>query len=349
MEGTSYKPKGFFEKPEGKTGMLFIVVGVFGILLFGNTLMPYIISALQNTIHAAILGGIVIGAIALAMNEKFRLVCSNLFKSGMRFITGLIVTIDPIGILKNYIEDMGKQIGSMEEQIAILRGQEQKLKRTIEERKEIAEHAAMMAKAAHEQGNQDQFTVESRKLARAKEFVDKMMIVLNKMDMIYKVLDKMKRNVALLLEDTKDEVSTREVEYRSITAAHKAMSSAKRLITGDAAKELFDQAMEFLANDISNKIGEMERAMDASRDFMESVDLQNGVWDEKGLQILEKLEQGGSIFAYENTKSEQPGLTSNYITNNSNPPLNTSFASFFTKEPVKVIASKPLANAREVK
>ena len=207
----------------------------------------------------------------------------------------------------------------------------------------------MMAKAAHEQGNQDQFTVESRKLARAKEFVDKMMIVLNKMDMIYKVLDKMKRNVALLLEDTKDEVSTREVEYRSITAAHKAMSSAKRLITGDAAKELFDQAMEFLANDISNKIGEMERAMDASRDFMESVDLQNGVWDEKGLQILEKLEQGGSIFAYENTKSEQPGLTSNYITNNSNPPLNTSFASFFTKEPVKVIASKPLANAREVK
>jgi hypothetical protein len=73
MQMETYTPKGFFDKPEGKMGMVFIVLGIFAFLVFGNTIMPHIITALQNTIHAAILGGIVLGTIWLLMNKKFRL------------------------------------------------------------------------------------------------------------------------------------------------------------------------------------------------------------------------------------------------------------------------------------
>lgn len=342
----TYTPKGFFDKPEGKTGMVFIVLGIFAFLVFGNTIMPYVITALQNTIHAAILGGIVLGTIWLLMNKKFRLLCWNLYKSAMRFITSMFVTIDPIGIMKNYIEYMGEKIEDMDKQIGILGGQKQKLQRTINERKEIAEECAKLLKAAQKAGNSEQATINSRKLARAVDFVNKLSVTLDKMDAIYRVLDKMKRNVGLLLEDTKDEVDTREQEYASIKAAHRAMSTAKRLIAGDEAKELFDQSMEFVADDIANKIGEMERAMDASKNFMESIDLQNGVWDEQGLTILENLEKGGSLFSYENTKSNDRGLTSNFSSRAyltapkstetlSSSQLNPTFEVFF-KKPEKV-------------
>ena len=48
------KLKSFFERPEGKTGMVFIVIGVLAFLVAGNTIMPYVIMALQNTLHEKI-------------------------------------------------------------------------------------------------------------------------------------------------------------------------------------------------------------------------------------------------------------------------------------------------------
>jgi len=52
-------------------------------------------------------------------------------------------------------------------------------------------------------------------------------------------------------------------------------------------------AMEAVADDVSNKVGEMERFMEMSSNFMDSVDLQNGVFEEEGLKMLEKWEKEG--------------------------------------------------------
>lgn len=337
----NYTPKTFFERPEGKTGMAFIVIGVFVFLIAGNTIMPYIITALQNTIHAAILGGIVLGTVWLLMNKKFRLLCWNLYKSTMRFITSMLVTIDPIGIMKNYIQYMIEKLADMDKQIAILGGQINKLKATIHDRKKTAEECADLARQAQKKNDNEQFTILSRKMVRAKEFVETLNTTLEKMNFLYRLLDKMKKNVTLLLEDTKDEVETREIQYTTVKAANKAMSTAQRLIEGDEAKELFDQSMEFVADDIANKLAEMERAMEASENFMKKADLTNGIWDEKGLKILEELDKGGSLFSYENNKSSDRGLSSNYNSSSyfpktgdgamSSVPLNQNFQNFFQK------------------
>ena len=42
--------------------------------------------------------------------------------------------------------------------------------------------------------------------------------------------------------------------------------------------------------DVNQKVGEMERFMEMSENFMQSVDLQNGVFEEEGLKMLEKWE-----------------------------------------------------------
>jgi hypothetical protein len=46
-------------------------------------------------------------------------------------------------------------------------------------------------------------------------------------------------------------------------------------------------ALEAMAEDVGQKVGEMERFMDVSRNFMDSIDLQNGVFEEEGLAMLE--------------------------------------------------------------
>jgi hypothetical protein len=66
------------------------------------------------------------------------------------------------------------------------------------------------------------------------------------------------------------------------------------IIKGDSDKRaMFDQAMEAIADDVSSKVGEMERFMEMSESFMSSVDLQNGVFEEEGLKMLEKWEKEG--------------------------------------------------------
>jgi hypothetical protein len=58
---------------------------------------------------------------------------------------------------------------------------------------------------------------------------------------------------------------------------------------------MFDQAMEVIADDVANKVGEMERFMEMSSNFMNSIDLQNGVFEEQGLKMLEDYEKNSTL------------------------------------------------------
>lgn len=66
---------------------------------------------------------------------------------------------------------------------------------------------------------------------------------------------------------------------------------------------MFDQALEAIADDVSAKVGEMERFMEVSSNFMDSVDLQNGVFEEEGMKMLEKWETEGVSLLLGNEKS----------------------------------------------
>ena len=115
-----------------------------------------------------------------------------------------------------------------------------------------------------------------------------------KMEVLYRVLTKMYENSEILVEDIQDQVAVKEQERKAIHASTSAMKSAMSIISGDPDKRAtFDMAMEAVANDVANKVGEMERFMEMSANFMDSVDLQNGVFEEEGLRMLEKWENEG--------------------------------------------------------
>lgn len=114
----------------------------------------------------------------------------------------------------------------------------------------------------------------------------------NKMEVLYRVLKRMYENSEVMMEDIKDQVELKEQERKAIHASNSAMRSAMSVIKGDKDKRaMFDEALEAVADDVSQKVGEMERFMEVSSSFMDSIDLQNGVFEEEGLEMLEKWEK----------------------------------------------------------
>lgn len=297
------KVKSFFERPEGKTGMIFIFLGILTFLFAGNYIMPFVITALTNTLHAALLGGSLLALIALGMNDKVRSLASSMFKSVMRFITGIFITIDPIGILKNYLDDMSTRLRKIAMSMAELNGQKARLDRTIADEERNARQALDLASSAKRQGNEGATAANTRKAARSQDFVKKLRAIREKMDFLSRVLTKMHSSVSFLKEDTADQIRVLEAEYRSVKAAHKAMKAAEGLVSDSSAKELFEQSAEFLAQDISDKLGEIDTFMTLSEGFMTKVDLQNGVWDKDGLRMLEEFERTGDIISYKDRRN----------------------------------------------
>lgn len=293
---SNFKPKTFWQRPEGTTGTIFLVglLGGLGYLLFTN--MAAIAAFAANTV-GLVISLLVLGAIIyMVLDPKMRALVGYMYKSFMRWITGIFVTIDPIGILKNYISDLEDNLSKMGKQIGDIKGQMRRLKNIVGENNGEIKQNMLIAKKAKEQGNDKAMLLSSRKAARLQESNKKYLALHSKMSVLYKVLTKMYSNSEILLEDTKDQVKVKEQEYKAIKASNSAMKSAMSIIKGDGDKRaMFDQAMEYIADDVSNKVGEMERFMEMSSDFMSSIDLQNGVFEEQGLKMLEEYEKKSTL------------------------------------------------------
>jgi phage shock protein A len=290
------KPKSFWSKPEGKTGTIFLLglLGLTGFVLF--TFGATILAALKTTIGIVITLGILGILIFMALDPKVRGLVSYMYQSIMRKITGIFVTIDPIGILKNYISDLESNLRKMSKQIGALKGQMRKLKTMVETNNKDMEQNLAIARKAKQMGNEKQMILSTRKAARLKETNGKYTQLHGKISILYRVLTKMYSNSEILLEDTKDQVRVKEQERKAIRASHSAMKSAMSIIKGDPDKRaMFDSAMENIADDVANKVGEMEQFMEMSNDFMDSIDLQNGVFEEKGLKMLEEYEKKSTL------------------------------------------------------
>lgn len=289
------KPKSFWQRPEGKTGLLFLI----GILVGGGILLSKILPALialaSNVLYLSAML-LALGAIIyMVLDPKMRNLIWYMYKSVMRWITGIFVKIDPIGILKSYVEDLKDNLRKMNQQISKLRGQMHKLQELILNNRKAIESNLNIASQAKENNKQAIMILKSRKAGRLRESNMRLEDLYRKMEVLYRVLTKMYENSEILLEDIKDQVEVKEQERKAIHASHSAMRSAMTIISGDKDKRvMFDMALEAIADDVSQKVGEMERFMELSENFMQSVDLQNGVFEEEGLKMLEKWEKEGA-------------------------------------------------------
>jgi phage shock protein A len=285
--------KGFFDRPEGKTGLIFIaaLVAAGGWGLY--KLLPYIIVLLENSLYASLLGAGLLVLTSPLWSDRMRLLVTYGFKSLMRAITSLFIEIDPIGILKSYVEEARRKLGEMDGHVSDLRGSITKLQKDISVNEQEAEKELQMVKVAREQGRQDVVTVSSRQHGRLVESNKKLRATLNGLNGLYGTLNKMREVADMTVRDMENNIRVQQREHEALKAGYGAFTSAMKILKGDDNKrELFEQTLEYLADDYANKVGEIDHFMDMSKTFFDSIDLQNGVFEQQALEALNaRLEQ----------------------------------------------------------
>ena len=286
--------KSFWSRPEGVTGALvlggLILGGGYLVTSFIGVIIAFLSSTLGLIVSVLVLGAIIF----MALDSKTRTLVGYMYKSLMRWITGLFIQIDPIAILNSYVEELKGNLRKMNRQVSKLRGQMHLLKEMIlNNQKEIKSNISL-ANEAKQSNQKNVMILKSRKAGRLKDSNLKLEDLYKKMEILYRVLSKMYENSEILAEDIEDQVMVKEQERKAIRASNSAMKSAMSVIKGDADKRaMFDRALEAVADDVSQKVGEMERFMEMSESFMNSIDLQNGIFEEEGLKMLEKWENEG--------------------------------------------------------
>jgi len=201
MDNNSFKPKSFWQKPEGKTGMLFMGGIAAGALYVLYKALPFLINIVENTLYLGVLLAVLGALVYMILDPKMRNLISYMYKSVMRWITGIFIQIDPIGILKSYIDDLKGNLKKMNKQIASLKGQMKRLQQIMGDNKKSINSNLKLASAAKEKDNKGIMILKSRKAGRLKESNLKLDGLYKKLEILYRVLTKMYENSEILLDN----------------------------------------------------------------------------------------------------------------------------------------------------
>lgn len=281
-----FKSKSFWERPEGFTGIIFGVGAIFGLWL----LYPIILAAFNGLV----LLGIIAGVAYLILDPKFRTLLTYGYKSLMRGITSLFKTLDPIGILKTYVERLKEKLEKIDGLLENLRGQIRKLMNLISKREQEAANLYGLANQAKKTNHIQKVGLYSSQAARLEEYNNPLKVVLGKAEVFYRVLNKMRGSASDLIFQIDQEVRIAKENYEMMNTTHAILGKVKKIVSEGAEKQLYDETMEYLAEDYGKKVGELEHFVEFSGDWIEKSDLEKGRWQDEGLKKLEEWEKRSS-------------------------------------------------------
>jgi hypothetical protein len=319
------KPKSFWEKNEGTTGMIIIALALTfgGFVLF--TFLPFIIMLLSNIITASVLAAIVALIVYIGTSPRTSFVIGYVFKKISRLITYAIIKDDPFEFLRYCRDRIAKQAAILETQVNNLHGQKIALKRVIDGNTSERAKAAAIAKKSPETSVGK---VNRRQFMRLSESNEKLAKVYRVMEVLGAALGKYQEACNMLIEDTDNEITVRETEYRALSTGYSAIQAAKKIISGGSdAQEDFDLTIQYLEQDVGQKMGEVEGFLKTSQNFIAGFDLQNDMYDQQALEELERwTKQGDSLLLSDKSDfmllgpdltvqglNESNGTTPNYL------------------------------------
>lgn len=311
FNNTQLTVKSFWARPEGKTAM--VVLGALGLTIGLNWaayIMPILVSVLEDTLYSMFLFGGIAAIVMLLAQKRFRTLISYGFKSLMRLLTSVYKTIDPVGILKGYVEKLNDWRSDMQEQISKVSGRIRVLKEKIaKNKKEIADSIGI-AQAARASGSSLVAQKNARMAGRRQDSNMTYEDMLQKLEAMYAVLVKYDAAAEFMIADISDEVEIAIEKKKEIDAAKKAMDSAKKILAGGTDdKLLYDETMEFLAEDYGQKLGEIEDFMRMSRSTIEQIDIENMAAETSVFKMLDEWGGKESVVLDANGQPKRKELT----------------------------------------
>jgi hypothetical protein len=295
--------KSFWARPEGKVGAVVLVAtaiaGIYGFLL----ILPWL-AALALTGAELVAAGIATAAMLyIVTNKTFRNRMKNIFQLGMRWFTGMIIEIDPIGILQNSVDQMIENKGKLDSAVAQCSGARQQVQGQMDANNKEIRHATSLKEEADRQLTRASDaltqqrlnlnrTMQLQEIGRRMHSNEKLQVILNQTTKLYDLLGRWQNLADFNIENTKAEVKNAKAERTAILAAYRGMGFAQRIIKGDPEQlQMLNQSLEYLAEDNANKLGAMEDFARVSQSFLGNMDLETGAAAGDAEKMLAQYEQ----------------------------------------------------------
>ena len=285
-------------RPEAYGAMLVLLIMVATGVYFWSLILPFLIGLFVDTLHLCYLGVMlaVIGYLLFAKRPRL------VFRVLIRKLTSIFVSVYPIEIIEDKLQQMKKKKAAFDNQVGLVDGAIQKLQRVMQHNQSDYNTGMRNAAQAHKMATSTQDAEEAhqldlqtqlmaRKAERRKTANLSYADLLTKLQGLYKNLKRFSTNIDYLIQDTQDDVDQKKTEYETTQTAFGAFSLAMQVMKGSATEEdIYDQAFAQIENTVSSQLGMMDHMQDLSENFMRGMDIQNGAVDEQALNELSAFE-----------------------------------------------------------
>lgn len=295
-----------WKKPGGTLGLVVAGGALAGGAILLYKILPFLITLTTNILTLGMLVAVLAGIAFLISDKRFRKTVSMIYFMIMRKITGLIIEIDPIAIVEAKVKEMKEKIGVIEKQMGNIKGLITQNQRRVDSKKEELEKQLGLLKQYERRNMLDRAKITERQVVRLQGAVERQTKRLEDSKKWMEILKQLKERADLVVVDTENEVNDRKEEYESIKAQHKAFSSIMSILKGNPDDlEDFTHAMDFMAYDISMRLGEMSNVIDETGGLLSQISVEDGVTSEKAAELLRKYENEGidGLFATSNAES----------------------------------------------
>ena len=265
----NYSPKSFWKRPEGPFGMVVLAAIIVGAGVGLYVILPFLITLLENTLYAIGLAVALIAVLWLAFNPTFRAAVRNLFQNIVRWFAGWVVETDPIGILRNNLDDMKKAKSDLDQTLQRFAGSDERLQRSIAAKNDEitslghkAAKAEQMAAAAADQMEKERLMLERQ------TFLEKAGMLMQGVKQLQALEDETSKMLHTFqhwsqiadskIQRTENKVGFLAEQRKMILDAKATLGVGQRLLRGNPEQlKMVDMALEYLEDDTSRTLGEI--------------------------------------------------------------------------------------------
>lgn len=296
--------KSFWQRPEGRTGLVINALVIFAIFWFWGLIVPFVLATVTNTLFLALYLLALFALLYVLFDPNFRRFVWYLYRSIMRWITGMVVDIDPIGVLKTYIEKLREKKQDLESAMADIRGQRMRLQKSLaENEKGYANSMRTMAAAESQKNDPDSdkqrralrmIQLEGKQVVRLQDLLTKQKQHMQRYDYVIDVLTRYSEICDDTILDMDRDIKYRQMDRDQSRGFAKAMRASMSILRGmPDEKEMYDMSIESLEKDYAAKIGEVESILDLTKNVVSAADFNDAASMQHASELLAKWQADG--------------------------------------------------------
>jgi phage shock protein A len=265
----NYTPKSFWKRPEGPFGMVvlaaLIIAGAWGLY----SILPFIISFVTDLLHAVVLSVVLIAILWLVFNPTFRAAVTNLFQNTVRFFASWVVETDPIGILRNNLDDMKKAKYDLDQTLQRFAGSDERLQRSIAAKTDEINALGHKAQKAEQMANAATDPMEKERLQLERQtFLEQAGMLMQGVKQLQALEDQTSKMLKTFqhwsqisdskIQRTENKVNFLAEQRKMILDAKATLGVGQQLLRGNPEQlKMVDMALEYLEDDTSRTLGEI--------------------------------------------------------------------------------------------